>query len=72
MPEVEFGHFTEFNNFLTEKLLTVSKLLLDIYFLFSLSPITTAPKQPTVLRPNLAKSHQRLGKTLRFVLHIMT
>lgn len=60
MPEVEFGHFTEFNNFLAEKLLMVSKLLLDIYFLCSSSPITTAPKQPTVL-PSPTKGWEKFS-----------
>lgn len=49
MPELEFGHLTEINNFLAEKLLIVFKLLLDIYFLLPSSPITTGPKQPRVL-----------------------
>lgn len=45
MPELEFGHLTEINNFLAEKSLVVSKRLLAIYFLCSSSPIITVPKQ---------------------------
>lgn len=49
IPELEFGHLIEINNLSTEKMLMVSKLFLDLYSLFSSSPIIIVPKQPAVL-----------------------
>lgn len=46
MPELEFGHLTEINNLLAEKIFMVPKLFLDSSSLFS---IIMVPKQPTML-----------------------